>query len=142
MELRIIAGGDVPALADAMSRAYSEAPWNEEWTPEQAQRRVKAVLCGYEAMGLAAVEKGEIIGGLLGFVDPYADEDMFFVSELFVVPEWKRRGVGRGLLAAAEPILREKGVACIQLISIRDNEEFYAKAGLGKDSVSVLYKRI
>jgi len=142
MEYRTVEREDIPALADAMSRAYSEAPWNENWTSELAQRRVNAVLCGFEAMGLAAVENGEIVGGLLGFVDPYAEEDMFFVSELFVVPEWKRRGVGRGLLAAAEPILREKGLACIQLISIKENEGFYAKAGLEKDRVSVMYKRI
>lgn len=50
-----------------------------------------------------------------GFVDPYADED-FFVSELFVVPEWK--------------------------ISIEYNHAFYKKAGYNQDCVSVLYKEI
>ncbi len=37
--------------------------------------------------------------------------------------------------------LKEKGVYTIQLIA-EDNEAFYKKAGLNKDFVSVLFKRI
>lgn len=99
-------------------------------------------MSGYGAQGLAAVEGQEIIGGLLGFLDPYAEEDFFFVSELFVSPAWKRRGVGTCLLSALKERLKASGIRILQLISIEHNEAFYQKAGLSRDSVSVMCKRM
>lgn len=142
MDYRIVNNADINQLAGAMSLAYSEEPWNENWNEERAVRRVKAILGNYKAVGLAAVDNDQIIGGLLGYVDPYADEDFFFVSELFVIPERKKQGIGRQLLAELDNVLKEKGINVVQLISIDYNEVFYYKCGLDKDSVSVQYKRL
>ena len=142
MEYRQVFPEDISGLAKGMAQAYAGEPWNEHWTAERAERRVRAILGNFQAMGLAAVENGTIAGGLLGYVDPYAEEDFFFVSEIFVTPERKKQGIGKGLLSALEPMLREKGIGVIQLISISDNELFYVKCGLGRDSCTVQYKRL
>lgn len=142
MEYRAIEETDITGLADAMKRAYAENPWNEKWSDERALRRIQAIMGNYEFIGLAAVCENKVIGGVLGYVDPYAQEDFFFVSELFVVPEWKRRGIGKALLSNLEIHLKKKEIRTIQLISIDDNKDFYAKAGFNVDCVSVLYRQI
>ncbi len=141
MIIQKAAPNDIPSLARAMSLAYSEAPWNEKWTEERAQRRVSAILENFEGRGLVAFENETVVGGLLGYVDPYAEEDFFFVSEIFVIPEMKKHGVGKQLMTELEKLLAEKGIHVIQLISIEDNETFYNKCGLERDSVTVQYKR-
>ena len=54
MEIKQINQKDITTLAGAMTVAYSEAPWNENWTQEKAERRIRAMLGNFEAMGLAA----------------------------------------------------------------------------------------
>jgi len=142
MQYRIANQNDIAALAAAMKRAYSEEPWNEVWSKEKSERRVKSVMGNFESLSIAAVHEGEIIGGALGFVDPYADEDFFFVSELFVVPEWKKKGIGKAIMRFLEEQLKARGISVIQLVSIDENIPFYQKTGMEKDSVSIMYKRI
>ena len=55
MNIQKTTTNDIPSLAHAMSLAYSEAPWNEKWAEERAQRRVSAILGNYEGLGRDSV---------------------------------------------------------------------------------------
>lgn len=125
-----------------MMSAYSEEPWNEKWTKEKALIRITAILSDYKAFGLKAVIDGKIVGAVLGFVDPYCEEEFFFVSELFVQADKKNQGIGKSLLHALDEHLRKNGIAIAQLLSIQNNIAFYDKCGYTKDCINVMYKRL
>lgn len=133
---------DTPHVAPIMMSAYKEAPWNEEWSLDRAKKRIDAIMQNYGSIGLVAYEGNEVVGAVLGFVDPYADEDFFYISELFVKAERKKQGIGRLLLAELEKVLKVKGISVMQLMSIEDNVKFYEKNQMLQDSVRVMYKRI
>ena len=60
---------------------------------------------------------------------------------IFVVPEYKKQGIGRNLIRKLEEEIKKRGISVVQLMSIEPNEVFYGKCGLSKDDVSVLFKR-
>lgn len=145
MIFRTITPADYPELSQVMKASYAEAPWNEIWSDERAIRRIQAIMGNFQAMGICAIETvpdgGEkILGGVLGYVDPYADGDFFFASEIFVLPEYKHKGIGTELLKQLEQELKNRDIHILQLISIADNHKFYEKSGLLQDAVSVMYK--
>lgn len=111
MMISEITDTDIVAVSDVLVSAYKDEPWNENWTRERA---------------------------ILGFVDPYSDEDFFYVSELFVKSERRGQGIGTAL----DKHLKANNIQAMQLISIQNNFKFYKQNGLKKDMVDVLYKRI
>ena len=137
-----ITDADIAAVSDVLISAYKDEPWNENWTRERAIIRIKAILCNYRAIGLKANDEKGVVGAILGFVDPYSNEDFFYVSELFVKSERKGQGIGTALLNALYKYLNANNIQAMQLISIQNNLKFYKQNGLEKDMVDVLYKRI
>lgn len=142
MQIKEITDKDIPDVAQAMASAYGEEPWNENWRPDKAERRIRAILHNYGALGYMAQENQEVLGAVLGYVDPYAEEDFFYISELFVKAGRKRNGIGTKLLARLEERLALQRIRVIQLMSIQDNIPFYERNKMIQDSVIVMYKRM
>jgi len=106
----------------------------------------------------ARLERGESVillarrpdGSALGFCQLYPSfcsvlaAPIYVLYDLFVVPDARRRGVGRALLLAAEAHARATGHARMDLTTARNNlraQALYESLGWVRDEVFLTYAR-
>lgn len=133
LELRRATQADVPALLDQMQpfNAGERIPWQ----PERTERALRQLL-EHEGLGLVvvAIDDATLLGYLIltfGFDLEWGGRDAF-VTELWVVPEARRTGLGQRLLRAAEAHARAAEVHALHLVVRPENGDarrLYAHEG-------------
>jgi GNAT superfamily N-acetyltransferase len=72
-------------------------------------------------------------GRIVGFVTPLDVGDRLELEDLFVDPEWMKRGVGRALVADVVETARQRGFSQIVVIANPHALAFYEKVGFVVD---------
>lgn len=110
-----------------------------------ALRRLRAA-AGVETALVAEADGGRVVGFASVRVVPYLSDDRPYaeLTELYVAPAWRRRGVARALLAAAEALARARGAGQLIVLTGLDNapaQALYRAAGFA-DYALALRKRL
>ena len=95
-------------------------------------------LAGDSFIALAAVEDGEIIGGLAGYELRKFEQQRseIYIYDLAVAEPHRRRGVASALIAALQPIAAERGAWVIYVQADHGDEPaiaLYTKLGIRED---------
>lgn len=106
------------------------ALWPGEETPEGHAREVEDFLAGRLKMPLAVLVALDRTGAIVGFVElfirTYAEDcrtdRVAYLEGWYVVPEARRRGVGRALIEASEEWARAQGCTEFGSDAMLDNE--------------------
>ncbi len=140
--LRACEKSDIPNAAQLMCVAYAEDPYKEKWQLDRAEKRITAFLTGTTARGYALIVETQIVGYLFGRTDILAKGDVFYVEEIFVHPNYQRKGCGSMALNQLQIELKAEGVSKMELHTIAEDISFYEKNGFSKSSYVYLEKDI
>jgi ribosomal protein S18 acetylase RimI-like enzyme len=116
------------ALAEPHLRAWRAAPPERNIAP------------GVRRLDLAAAEGGRLVGFvtlLLGGRDALTGEPLAYIADAQVLPEARRRGIGRRLVEAAIAVARREGMALLTLDVAEDNHAaraLYESLGFATES--------
>lgn len=112
---RPAAAPDVPAVRDFFAALWPDQP--AETFPRGLDELVAAVNASAKGQILVAEARGELVGVVAVGERPWSEgataEPLAYIEGWYVVPAWRRRGVGRALFAAAEAWARAQGYAQI-----------------------------
>jgi ribosomal protein S18 acetylase RimI-like enzyme len=143
MHIRIATLDDAAALAELITAFNIPYPGIPVTT---AQARARLAACqGFETTVLAEID-GQAAGFACLRLVPYmsGDEPYAELTDLFVATGFRRRGVGRALMAHIEQLARAGGAAEVVLLTGHDNagaQAFYRALGY-QDYSLALRRRI
>ena len=115
---------DAVTLFETMSQVFEEqrSPVSPAYTDQ--------LLASPEFYAIAAMSDSRIIGGLTAHVIPMTRNESreLFIYDLAVVPDWRRKGVGSGLIGKARELAAQEGVHVAFVMADADDDhaiEFY-----------------
>ena len=104
---------------DAVLSAIKKDPDWEIFTNEKAIDNYRKNLC--ESITYVCYDNGAFGGYLRALLD---DGFAIYISELFVVPEWRSRAIGRKLIAKVKIDFRH-----LTVYALSDEDTYYEKLG-------------
>ncbi|MCO6411489.1 MAG: GNAT family N-acetyltransferase [Thiogranum sp.] len=107
---------------DAVISAIKADPGWDMFTNEKAIGNYKKSLC--ESITYVCYENDAFGGYLRALLD---DGFAVYISELFVVPEWRNRAIGARLIARVKTEFRH-----LTVYALSDEDAYYEKLGYGK----------
>lgn len=120
--------------AELLTQSYNTEPWNDNWSQKKALEKLACFYNSPKFLGWVAYEGDEMLGACVGNIEPYYIGDYFYLKELFVFPEYQRKGVGSKLVKTMKEYLDSIGIETVILFTSNESFpfEFYKKQGFGE----------
>ena len=110
-------GSEVCQGTKLFCKAYSEAPWNEDWTETAAQNRLQELADMPGRIAIGAWSGQHMAGLTVGFTQSNIRGKALYIAEVVVDPQYQRKGLGRRLLDALNQEAMAEGHVGAWLVS-------------------------
>lgn len=107
---------------------FGNPPWNEHWSPGSAGSVIRRAVCKKGFIGFVAEYRGNCAGCLFGY---QVCRRVFYLNELFVLPECQGLGMGKALVCVLFDELKRKRISYSVLLTKQGTpaERFYYGVG-------------
>lgn len=144
---RLTAKDDLGAATELLIRFFHEEQFA---TPDDIIRRNTATLAGLDTCGLFVAEAD---GKTIAVATVSLEFGVEFgwgaeMGDLYVLPDWRGKGVSRRLVQAIEAFLKERGASFYQVTvtpyarDAHDLGKFYEGLGFGSEGRQILAKTL
>lgn len=140
----------IPQLAQAYADHYNNVGLGEHWTTEEVEAMLKWQLG--QSLGRyffikwakdLESNKEFPIGFFCAYTKPYQSGQMIWDGELFVLPEYRKFGIGTELTEALFTVAKSSGVDFFESLTYEDENgyplKFWQKLGVDRDDLIHIY---
>jgi len=135
-----------PVIAKHYVETYNAPPWNDRWTEELAEEKLREMMDCSGAFGLICYDdSGSFSGVILGNIEIYFDCKQFFIKDFFVPLSCQNQGIGSLLMGELEKRLREMGIHKTYLFTAKGErtEGYYQRRGFVRwDDMILMGKKL
>jgi len=115
LEFREVHESDFSSCAKGLMAAFEGAPWNENWTYDQAYQRIGDIMSARVSKGYVACDGEKVIAMALGRMVYYLDWSQLYIDEFSVHPDYQGKKIGSELLDYVRKALKKDDVQYITL---------------------------
>jgi ribosomal protein S18 acetylase RimI-like enzyme len=123
--IRLGTPADLPAAADV----YRRASLSNAGDRDNLLAHPEYLILGPEGLAEGRTYVAEEDGAVVGFATWAQTNGAIELEDLFVDPDWRRRGIATALVSRIVNVLRARGVTCLEVTSNPHAQGFYSAAG-------------
>jgi GNAT superfamily N-acetyltransferase len=144
---KLTGSDDLTQASDLLVRFFREESFD---TPDEVIRRHTAVMAGLDSCGLFIAESA---GKAIGVATISLEFGIEFgwgaeMGDLYVLPEWRGKGLSRQIVLAIEDFLKSRGASFYQVTvtpyaqEAHDLKTFYDRLGFDSEGRLILAKKL
>jgi aminoglycoside 3-N-acetyltransferase I len=134
VEVRVLGSADVASMRAMLAMFGTAFGDVETYTARQPDDRyLEALLARDTFVAVAAFARGEVVGGLAGYVLPKFEQarSEIYIYDLAVAEAERRRGIATALVGAVQRLAAERGIWVV-----------FVQADHGDDAAIALYTKL